>query len=84
MNVPVIVSAVRTAIGTARKGSLARTRPEALAQVVLEAVLARSAVAPEVAQDWRIRPGTESGRQTALLSSERCYSVAPEALVRFG
>jgi acetyl-CoA acetyltransferase family protein len=51
MNAPVIVSAVRTAIGTARKGSLARTRPEALARTVLEAVLARSGVAPELVDD---------------------------------
>jgi acetyl-CoA C-acetyltransferase len=51
MNSPVIVSAVRTAIGTARKGTLARTRPEKLARTVLEAVVARSGVAPELVDD---------------------------------
>lgn len=51
MNAPVIISAVRTAIGTARKGSLARTRSEVLARTVLEAAVARSGVAPELVDD---------------------------------
>ena len=51
MNAPVILSAARTAIGTSRKGTLARTRPEALARTVLEAVVARSGVAPDQVDD---------------------------------
>jgi acetyl-CoA acetyltransferase family protein len=47
----VIVSAVRTAIGTARKGSLADTTPEELAQIVLEESIARSGLAPELVDD---------------------------------
>lgn len=38
----VIVSAVRTAVGTARKGSLANTPPEALAAIVIREAIARS------------------------------------------
>lgn len=38
----VIVSAVRTAVGTARKGSLANTPPETLAAIVLREAIARS------------------------------------------
>ncbi|WP_298692823.1 thiolase family protein [uncultured Sphingomonas sp.] len=42
----VIVSAVRTAVGTARKGSLANTPPETLAATVLRAAVERSGFAP--------------------------------------
>ena len=52
----VIVSAVRTPIATARKGSLADTSAETLAKVVLEAAVARW-------QSWRI------GRQTSAIGS---------------
>src|SRR6202023_1072208 len=41
---PVIVSAVRTAVGRAYKGSLRATRPDDLAAVVIKEALARVAV----------------------------------------
>jgi len=47
----VIVSAVRTAIGTARRGTLADTPAEVLAQVVLEESIARSGLSPELIED---------------------------------
>ena len=47
----VIVSAVRTPIATARKGTLADTSAETLAKVVLEAAIARSGLKPEQVDD---------------------------------
>lgn len=47
----VIVGAVRTAVGTARKGSLVNTPPEALAATVIKAAVERSGFAPEVIDD---------------------------------
>jgi acetyl-CoA acetyltransferase family protein len=44
---PVIVSAARTAIGTAGKGSLANTPAEVLADVVLEEAVRRSGLDPQ-------------------------------------
>ena len=41
---PVIVSAVRTAIGTSFKGSLVNTTPEFLATTILQEVVRRSGV----------------------------------------
>lgn len=46
MSSAVIVSAVRTAVGTARKGSLVNTPAEVLAATVLRAAVARSGFAP--------------------------------------
>jgi acetyl-CoA acetyltransferase family protein len=51
MSSAVIVSAVRTAVGTARKGSLANTPAEVLATTVLRAALERSGFAPEQVDD---------------------------------
>ncbi len=47
----VISSAIRTAVGTARKGSLANTPPEELARVAMGAALARSGLAAEWIDD---------------------------------
>jgi acetyl-CoA C-acetyltransferase len=47
----VIVSAARTAIGTARKGSLANTPPETLAATVVRAAIERSGFAPDRVND---------------------------------
>ena len=43
---PVIVSAVRTAIGTSFKGSLVNTPPEILATTILQEAVRRSGVEP--------------------------------------
>lgn len=47
----VIVSAVRTAIGTARKGSLANTPPEVIAAIILKAAVERSGFDPQSVDD---------------------------------
>ena len=51
MSKAVIVSAVRTAIGTARKGSLVDTTAEELAVAVLREALRRAGLAPEQIDD---------------------------------
>lgn len=51
MSSAVIVSAVRTAVGTARKGTLANTSGEVLAATILKAAIERSGVAPELIDD---------------------------------
>lgn len=51
MSSVVITSALRTAVGTARKGSLANTPPEVLAATVIRAAVAKSGFAPEDIDD---------------------------------
>src|SRR5690242_20179697 len=48
---PVIVSAARTAIGTARKGTLAQTPAEDLATAILTETVRRSGIDPERVDD---------------------------------
>lgn len=51
MPTPVIVSAVRTAVATARKGTLANTSAEQLAATVLAAAIERAGIAPDLVDD---------------------------------
>jgi acetyl-CoA acetyltransferase len=51
MSDPVIVSATRTAIGTAFKGTLINTTPEDLATFILKETLRRSNINPELIDD---------------------------------
>lgn len=51
MTTAVILSAVRTAVATARKGSLVNTRPETLALAVLEGALAKAGLQPDQVGD---------------------------------
>lgn len=51
MPLPVIVAAARTAVATARKGTLALTSPERLATAVVRAVVDRSGLAKELVDD---------------------------------
>jgi acetyl-CoA acetyltransferase family protein len=51
MSSAVIVSAVRTAVGTARKGSLVNTTPEVLAAIVLKAAVERAGFSPDEVDD---------------------------------
>lgn len=51
MPTPVIVSAVRTAVATARKGTLANTSAEQLAATVLAAAIKRAGIAPDLVDD---------------------------------
>ena len=48
---PRTVSAVRTAIGAARKGTLSETEPSVLALAVIEESLARTGLAPTEIDD---------------------------------
>lgn len=47
----VIASAMRTAVATARKGSLVNTPPEVLAAIAIRAAVERSGIAPELIDD---------------------------------
>lgn len=51
MSLPVIVSAVRTAVATSRKGTLANTSGEKLAATILKAAIERSGIPPELIDD---------------------------------
>jgi acetyl-CoA C-acetyltransferase len=51
MSSPVIVSAVRTAVGTARKGTLANTPGEKLAATVLQEAINRAGIDPGLVDD---------------------------------
>jgi acetyl-CoA acetyltransferase len=51
MSKAVIVSAVRTAIGTSRKGTLADTPAEVLGKHILKEAIARSGLSPEKIED---------------------------------
>lgn len=60
----VIVSAVRTAVGKAKKGSLAETRAEDLGRAALQAALARAhGVSPEAVEDVVIGCAMPEGEQ---------------------
>jgi acetyl-CoA C-acetyltransferase len=48
---PVIVSAARTAIGAARKGTLANTTGEKLAEAILAEAVGRSGLEPRLFDD---------------------------------
>ena len=48
---PVIISAVRTAVATARKGSLANTTAEQLGATILRAAVERAGISPEAIDD---------------------------------
>lgn len=48
---PVIISAVRTAVATARKGTLAHTSAETLGATVLQAAIARARIDPALVDD---------------------------------
>ena len=58
---PVIVSAVRTAVGTSRKGSLRDTPPEALAKAVIRAAIERSRFSPDDVDDVVIAESLAGG-----------------------
>jgi acetyl-CoA acetyltransferase family protein len=68
---PVVVSAVRTAIGTAYKGSLVDTPPEALALTVVQEAVRRSGIDPARVDDLvlaeSLNGGGDLARYVALL-----------------
>lgn len=68
---PVIVSALRTPVGRGRKGSLANTRPDDLAALVLSKTLERTGVAATEVEDVILgcaMPEGEQGLNIARLS----------------
>src|SRR4051794_31033826 len=66
----VIVSAVRTAIGTARKGTLADTTSEEMTQTVLTSAIERAGIDPQLVDDliWAesLWGGAAVGRSAAI------------------
>jgi len=68
----VIVSAVRTAVGRAKKGTLANTRPDELAAIVLKEAIQRAGIAPQEVEDVILgcaMPEGEQGMNIARLSA---------------
>ena len=65
-----VLSAVRTAVATARKGSLANTVPEKLATTVLQAALDRSGVDPKDVDDVIMGESLLGGGDVARFAAE--------------
>jgi acetyl-CoA acyltransferase len=90
MPTPVIVSAVRTAVGKAPVGALSATRPDDMAAAVMRAAIERTrGLAPEDIEDIYIgcaMPEAEQGLNVARIAAFRAglpYSVPAMTLNRF-
>lgn len=90
LRTPVIVAAARTAVGKAKKGSLATTRPDDLAAAVVQALFHRApALKPEMVDDLILGcafPEGEQGMNIARLVGLRAGlppSVPAETINRF-
>src|SRR5256714_14142826 len=90
MNSPVIVSAVRTAVGKAPKGKLSGTRPDDMAAIAMRAAIERvNGLRNEDIDDIYIgcaMPEAEQGMNVARVSAFRAgipYSVPAMTLNRF-
>src|SRR5439155_23281843 len=90
MNSPVIVSAVRTAVGKAPKGTLSATRPDDMAAIAMRAAIERvPGLRPEDLDDIYIgcaMPEAEQGMNVARVAAFRAgvrYSVAAITLNRY-
>jgi acetyl-CoA acyltransferase len=85
----VIVSAVRTPVGRAFRGSLAHTRPDDLAALVLREALRRAEYPPEAVEDVVLgcaMPEAEQGMNVARIAALRAelpVSVAAMTVNRF-
>jgi acetyl-CoA acyltransferase len=77
MREAVIVSAVRTAVGRAKRGTLANVRPEAMASTVIKEVLNRAE--PVKAEDVE-----DVGMGCSMPEAEQGLNVARVALLRAG
>ena len=73
---PVIVSALRTPVGRGRKGSLANTRPDDLAALVLKETLSRTGVPATEVEDVILG--------CAMPEGEQGFNVARLALLLAG
>jgi acetyl-CoA acyltransferase len=90
MNEAVIVSAARTPVGRAKRGSLVNYRPDDMAAVVIKEVLKRAdGVEPEMIEDVIIgcaMPEAEQGMNVAriaLLRAGLSYSIPGQTVNRF-
>ena len=90
MKEAVIVSAVRTAVGRARRGALASYRPDEMAAVVIGEVLNRAAgIEPELVEDVHLGCAMPEGEQgmnvarIALLRAGLPYTVPGQTVNRF-
>jgi acetyl-CoA acyltransferase len=90
MKEAVIVSAVRTAVGRARRGALASYRPDEMAAVVIGEVLDRAAgIEPELVEDVHLGCAMPEGEQgmnvarIALLRAGLPYTVPGQTVNRF-
>src|SRR6202161_3788878 len=81
---PVIVSAVRTAIGTSFKGSLVNTPPEVLATTILQEAVRRSGVEPSDIDDVIFAESHYGGGDMAryAASASGMFSVPGQAVNR--
>ncbi|MCL2583324.1 MAG: hypothetical protein FWE35_12805, partial [Streptosporangiales bacterium] len=69
---PVIASAARTAIATARKGSLANTTPEEMAALVLREAVTRSGLDPARIDDVILAESQYGGGAVARHAAVEC------------
>ena len=80
--IPVLVSALRTPVGRGRKGTLAHTRPDDLAALVLKETLARTGVpATEIEDVIRF---CSSGLQSIALAAQAIASGMAECIIAGG
>src|SRR5690554_103084 len=69
-----VVSAVRTAVGKAHKGTLAQYRPDDMAAVVINEAIRRAGIAPDRVQDVVMgcaMPEAEQGMNVARIAVQR-------------
>ncbi len=89
MNNAVIISAVRTAVGRGKKGSLTNTRPDDLAALVLKEAVKRAGIDPKLVEDVIIGCAMPEGEQglnfarVASLLAELPDSVSAMTVNRF-
>ena len=90
MKEAVIVSTARTAVGRAKRGTLAHTRPDDMAAVVIQEVLRRApGVEPEMVEDVILGCAFPEGEQgmnvarIALLRAGLPYTIAAMTINRF-
>lgn len=72
MTEPVVVSAVRTAIGTAYKGTLANTAPEDLAAAIVPEAIRRSGIPSERVDDIVLAESLNGGGDLARYTATIC------------
>jgi len=71
MGDPVIVAACRTAVGKAKRGALVHTRPDDMAATVLQGVVDRAGIKPDVIEDVILgcaMPEAEQGMNVARMA----------------